>query len=121
MPPTFTEGEHVRLLGSLDAGGPPCPSFEDERTSVAVTTARGAAAGSVTARAERLSIRVDGREVLLKGPVRVVKGSLETRPFASVAELDAGVVQRITEASGEAPLPRGRLRFRALRPGDRVH
>ena len=120
MHPPFTEGERVSLLGTLDAAGPLCPCFEDARAAVAITTASGDEAGNVTARAERLSIMVDGREVALKGPVRVLKGSLETRPGAALAALDAGVVRRMTEASGDAALPQGKIRFRALRPGDRV-
>jgi hypothetical protein len=120
MSPPFTEGERVTLTGILRAAGPTPSSFEDKNRSVAAATARGAATGIVSARAERLWIEADGRRVELSGPVIVALGSRETKPNVALEELSDGVVQRVAEASGDSPMPRGAVRFCSVLPGDRV-
>lgn len=120
MSPPFSEGQRVTLTGTLRAAGPPCSSFEDSGRSVAAATVHGALRGTLSVRAERLWIEVEGRRVELDGPLTVAAGSLETRPNVALEELADGVVQRVVEASGDRPMPRGKVRFRSLLAGDRV-
>lgn len=121
--PVEREGEAVTLRGELRVGAT-CARFEDGR-AVAITAAAMDADGDLPAmvlrQGEKLSVRVDGADVLLDGPVSLLGGAEETHARLGLAQLPEDAMGRIRQAGdGEPFLPGEPVVLRSMAPGQPV-